>query len=75
MSHHNRRAFNEEFAVPAAESGSAFVPLIVPGLADRCLVEACAALLLRGASVLTEATYCQAFGAWRRNGEPPISSA
>ena len=29
-----RAAFNEEFAVPAAESGTAFVPFIGPGLAD-----------------------------------------
>ena len=27
-------AFNEEFAVPAAESGTAFVPFLGPGLTD-----------------------------------------
>ena len=31
---HYRAAFNEEFAVPAAETGSAFVPFIGSGLAD-----------------------------------------
>ena len=31
---HYRAAFNEEFAVPAAESGTAFVPFLGPGLAD-----------------------------------------
>jgi len=31
---HDRAAFNEECAVPAAESGSAFVPFIGPGLTD-----------------------------------------
>ena len=31
---HYRAAFNEEFAVPAAEPGTAFVPFIGPGLPD-----------------------------------------
>ena len=31
---HYRGAFNEEFAVAAAEQGTAFVPFIGPGLAD-----------------------------------------
>ena len=34
LAEHYRAAFNEEFAVPAAESGTAFVPFIGPGLAD-----------------------------------------
>ena len=34
LAEHYRTAFNEEFAVPAAEPGSAFVPFIGPGLAD-----------------------------------------
>ena len=34
LDEHYRAAFNEEFAVPAAEPGSAFVPFIGPGLAD-----------------------------------------
>ena len=34
LAEHYRSAFNEEFAVPAAEPGSAFVPFIGPGLAD-----------------------------------------
>ena len=34
LAEHYRGAFNEEFAVPAAESGTAFVPFIGPGLAD-----------------------------------------
>ena len=34
LAEHYRAAFNEEFAVPAAEPGSAFVPFIGPGLAD-----------------------------------------
>ena len=34
LDEHYREAFNEEFSVPAAESGSAFVPFIGPGLAD-----------------------------------------
>ena len=34
LAEHYRAAFNEEFAVPAAETGSAFVPFIGPGLAD-----------------------------------------
>ena len=34
VAEHYRAAFNEEFAVPAAEPGSAFVPFIGPGLAD-----------------------------------------
>ncbi len=34
LAEHDRRAFNEEFTVPAAEPGSAFVPFIGPGLAD-----------------------------------------
>ena len=34
LTEHYRTAFNEEFAVPAAEPGSAFVPFIGPGLAD-----------------------------------------
>ena len=34
LTEHYRAAFNEEFAVPAAETGSAFVPFIGSGLAD-----------------------------------------
>ena len=34
LAEHYRVAFNEEFAVPAAETGSAFVPFIGSGLAD-----------------------------------------
>ena len=34
LAEHYRAAFNEEFAVPAAEIGSAFVPFIGPGLPD-----------------------------------------
>ena len=34
LAEHYRAAFNEEFAVPAAEPGTAFVPFIGPGLAD-----------------------------------------
>ena len=34
LAEHYRAAFNEEFTVPAAEPGSAFVPFIGPGLAD-----------------------------------------
>ena len=34
LAEHYRGAFNEEFAVPAAEPGCAFVPFIGPGLAD-----------------------------------------
>ena len=34
LAEHYRAAFNEEFAVPAAESGTAFVPFIGPALAD-----------------------------------------
>ena len=34
LASHYRSAFNEEFAVPAAEPGSAFLPFIGPGLAD-----------------------------------------
>ena len=34
LAEHYRGAFNEEFAVPAAEPGTAFVPFIGPGLAD-----------------------------------------
>ena len=34
LAEHYRAAFNEEFAVPAAETGSAFVPFIGSGLAD-----------------------------------------
>ncbi len=34
LAEHYRAAFNEEFAVPAAESGTAFVPFIGPGLVD-----------------------------------------
>ncbi len=34
VAEHDRAAFNEEFTVPAAEPGSAFVPFIGPGLAD-----------------------------------------
>ena len=34
LAEHYRAAFNEEFAVPAAETGSAFVPFIGPGLPD-----------------------------------------
>ena len=34
LAEHYRAVFNEEFAVPAAEPGSAFVPFIGPGLAD-----------------------------------------
>ena len=34
LAEHYRGAFNEEFAVPAAEPGMAFVPFIGPGLAD-----------------------------------------
>ena len=34
LAEHYRVAFNEEFAVPAAEPGTAFVPFIGPGLAD-----------------------------------------
>ncbi len=34
LAEHYRGAFNEEFVVPAAESGCAFVPFIGPGLAD-----------------------------------------
>ena len=34
LAEHYRAAFNDEFAVPAAEPGSAFVPFIGPGLAD-----------------------------------------
>ena len=34
LAEHYRGAFNEEFAVLAAESGTAFVPFIDPGLAD-----------------------------------------
>ena len=34
LAEHYRAAFNEEFAVPAAETGSAFVPFIGSGLPD-----------------------------------------
>ena len=34
LAEHYRGAFNEEFAVAAAEPGTAFVPFIGPGLAD-----------------------------------------
>ena len=34
LAEHYRGAFNEEFAVPATEPGTAFVPFIGPGLAD-----------------------------------------
>ena len=34
VAEHYRAAFNEEFAVPAAETGSAFVPFVGPGLPD-----------------------------------------
>ena len=34
LAEHYREAFNEEFAVPAAEPGSAFVPFVGPALAD-----------------------------------------
>ena len=34
LAEHYRAAFNEEFAVPAAEPGTAFVPFIGPGLVD-----------------------------------------
>ena len=34
LAEHYRAAFNEEFAVPAAETGRAFVPFIGSGLAD-----------------------------------------
>ena len=34
LAQHYRAAFNEEFTVPAAEPGSAFVPFIGPALAD-----------------------------------------
>ncbi len=34
LAEHCRVAFNEEFVVPAAEPGSAFVPVIGPGLTD-----------------------------------------
>ena len=34
LAEHYRPAFNAEFAVPAAEAGTAFVPFIGPGLAD-----------------------------------------
>ena len=34
LAEHYRAAFNEEFAVPAAEPGSAFVPFVGPGLMD-----------------------------------------
>jgi len=34
LAEHYREAFNEEFTVPAPESGSAFVPFIGPGLAE-----------------------------------------
>ena len=34
LAEHSRAAFNEEFAVPAAESGTAFVPFLGPGLTD-----------------------------------------
>ena len=34
LAEHYRSAFNEEFAVPAAEPGTAFVPFIGPGLVD-----------------------------------------
>ena len=43
LAEHYRAAFNEEFAVPAAEPGTAFVPFIGPGLADiLCEHHACA---------------------------------
>ena len=34
LAEHYQAAFNEEFAVPATEPGTAFVPFIGPGLAD-----------------------------------------
>ena len=34
LAEHYRAAFNEEFAVPPTEPGTAFVPFIGPGLAD-----------------------------------------
>ena len=34
LAEHYRAAFNEEFTVPAAEPGTAFVPFIGPGLGD-----------------------------------------
>ncbi len=34
LAEHYRAAFNEEFTVPAAEPGTAFVPFLGPGLAD-----------------------------------------
>ena len=34
LAEHYRAAFNEEFAVPAAEPGCAFVPFAGPGLPD-----------------------------------------
>ena len=36
LTEHYRAAFNEEFAVPAAETGSAFVPFIGSGLPTCC---------------------------------------
>jgi len=34
LAEHYRAAFNEEFKVPASQSGTAFVPFIGPGLVD-----------------------------------------